>query len=49
MWNLLQVTAVLTSAKVTVHIRKLVWLKNSHNMEEKDKTKPKPLRESPAD
>lgn len=36
-----------TSAKVMVHIRKLVWLKTSQNMEEKDKTKIKPLSANP--
>lgn len=32
-----------------VHIRKLLQLKNSQNMEEKDKTKMKPLREKAVD
>lgn len=38
-----------TSAKVMVHIRKLVWPKSSQNIKEKDKTKTQPLRENSAD
>lgn len=30
-------------------IRRLLWLKKPQNMEEKDKTKTKPLRETPVD